>query len=120
MQFSGKRCLAALVLMSAGAAHAESLRDIYELALENDATLKAQQAQYLAALEDEKTARSALLPQVIASYSYEDRETDTDAIGANFGDDGFEIIDVSTNRQTQTDGYLVSLQQALFNLPAWF
>jgi outer membrane protein len=106
--------------MSAGAAHAESLRDIYELALENDATLKAQQAQYLAALEDEKTARSALLPQVIASYSYEDRETDTDAIGANFGDDGFEIIDVSTNRQTQTDGYLVSLQQTLFNLPAWF
>ena len=120
MQFSGKRCLAALVLMSAGAAHAESLRDIYELALENDATLKAQQAQYLAALEDEKTARSALLPQVIASYSYEDRETDTDAIGANFGDNGFEIIDVSTNRQTQTDGYLVSLQQTLFNLPAWF
>ncbi len=52
MQFSGKRCLAALVLVTAGAAQAESLRDIYELALENDATLKAQEARYLASLED--------------------------------------------------------------------
>lgn len=128
MRLSVKRYLAALAVIAAplamvtasGSVQAESLRDIYELALENDATLKAQQARYLASLEDEKSALSALLPQVSASYSYEDRETDTAGIGANFGDDGFIITDTFTNRATETDGYLVSLQQAIFNLPAWF
>ena len=120
MQSFGVRCFAALLLATTVSAHAESLRDIYELALENDALLKAQEARYLAALEDEKSALSALLPQVTASYSYEDRESDTAGIGANFGDDGFEVTDTFTNRQTETDGYLVSLRQALFDLPAWF
>ncbi len=43
---------------------ADSLRDIYELALENDAQLKAEEATYLARRETENLSRSALLPQV--------------------------------------------------------
>ena len=43
---------------------ADSLRDIYELALENDAQIKAEEAVYLARRETENLARSALLPQV--------------------------------------------------------
>ncbi|MFT7288506.1 MAG: outer membrane protein [Halieaceae bacterium] len=125
MQFTGKAFLATLTALSAATlfsagTQAESLRDIYELSLENDATLKAQQARYLAALEDEKVAFSQLLPQVSASYSYEDTDADTNALNAAFSDDGFVIIDTFTNRQTQNNGYRVSLQQAIFDLPAWF
>lgn len=125
MQFPGKRLAATAlitVLTTAGSAQAESLRDIYELALENDATLKAQEAQYLAAIEDEKFARSALLPQVTASASYQDSDTDTSSPGIlGFDPNGAPIIgDTFDNTATDTQGYQVSLQQALFDLPAWF
>ncbi|MEM6775641.1 MAG: TolC family protein, partial [Pseudomonadota bacterium] len=101
---------------------AESLRDIYELALENDATLKAQQAQYLAGLEDEKAALSQLLPQVNAAYSYNDTDTDTISPGIlGFDPDGAPIIgNTFDNTDISVEGYVVSLQQAIFNLPAWF
>ena len=46
MLFPRKVLLASIAALLASGAQAESLRDIYELALENDATLKAQQAQY--------------------------------------------------------------------------
>ena len=54
---------------------ADTLVDIYELALENDAQLKAQVAQYNADIELEKLALAPLLPQARAGYSYSDSET---------------------------------------------
>ena len=45
------------------AAQAETLVDIYDLALENDAQLKAEVAQYNADIELEKLALAPLLPQ---------------------------------------------------------
>jgi outer membrane protein len=122
MRFPGKASLLALALCGAGAAHAESLRDIYELALENDAQLKQEQAQYLAALEDEKAARSALLPQVSAGYSFQNSDTDTTSPGIiGFDNTGTPIIgNTFDNTDVDTDGYQVSLQQAIFDLPAWF
>lgn len=108
-------------LLSLGA-QAESLRDIYELALENDATLKAQQARYLAGLEDEKAALSQLLPQVSAGYTFQNSDTDTTSPGIiGFDDAGRPVIgDTFDNTDIDTDTYRVSLQQAIFNLPAWF
>ncbi|MEO0437040.1 MAG: TolC family outer membrane protein [Pseudomonadota bacterium] len=114
--------LAAALALQTSIATAESLRDIYELALENDATLKAQEAQYLAGLETEKAALSSLLPQVSASYSFENSDTDTTSPGIiNFDSTGNPIIgDTFDNTDIDTDGYLVTLQQAIFDLPAWF
>ena len=68
---------AACLLPLAQLATAESLLDIYELALENDAQLKAQEAQYLANTEQENIARSALLPQVSAGYGVTGNKTET-------------------------------------------
>ena len=99
---------------------AESLRDIYELALENDAQLKAEEAVYLARRETENLGRSALLPQVVTSYSYQNSDTDTDAVSPDFTTPGLPIENTSTNLDIDTDGYSVSLNQALFDLPAWF
>ena len=56
------------------ATQADTLVDIYELALENDAQLKAQIAQYNADIELEKLALAPLLPQAGAGYSFTDSE----------------------------------------------
>ena len=67
----------AVLVFSATVGHAQSLQDIYELALENDAQLKAYAAQFRADREQETLAKSALLPQVGASYDYNETETST-------------------------------------------
>jgi outer membrane protein len=93
--------------------HADTLAEIYESALENDAKLKAAQASYKANIETEKQARSALLPQLNASAGYEDAE----------GDSNTQSILGSSppgDTDSESERYSVSLQQQVFDLPAWF
>ena len=91
-----RRTLTALLTLAflAGSSllQAESLRDIYELALENDAQLKAQQAEYLANKESENLGRAALLPQINSSYSYRSSDTDRDANSLDFSNPANPII----------------------------
>ena len=119
-----KRSVAALLasglLLGSALPQAESLSDIYELALENDAQLKSEQAQYLARTETENLARSALLPQVSTSYSYTDLDADRWSQSRDFNAPDLPVIKTKSNTDTDTDGYRVSLNQAIFNLPAWF
>jgi len=113
--------LSALALsIGAFTVQADSLRDIYALALANDAQLKAEQATYLARRETEVLGRSALLPQIATAYSYTDMDTDTDGKGPIFDADGIRIDDTSSDLDIDTDGYSISLKQTLFDLPAWF
>jgi outer membrane protein len=118
-----KRSRVALIVLalsiSSTASRAESLRDIYELALANDAQLKVEEAQYLGSMESEKLGLSALLPQINASYDYTDTDQDTEAKSVDF-DDGIGTVDTFTNVDVDREGYQVSLNQALFDLPAWF
>jgi len=103
-------------------AHSESLLDIYELALENDAQLKAQEAQYLANLEQENIALSALLPQVRAGYEFSgtDAESTSQQI-LGFDGTGTPVVGEGYNRSdTDTDGWDISLSQTLFDLSAWY
>ncbi|MEH6568250.1 MAG: TolC family outer membrane protein [Halioglobus sp.] len=116
MKSSRVALLALTISLGSTSLCAESLRDIYELALENDAQLKTEQAQYLANLETEKLGLSALLPQVNANYDYTDTDQDTD--GQSFDLTG--PIDASTNLDIDREGYQLSLNQAIFDLPAWF
>jgi outer membrane protein len=120
MKNSRVAILAVTLLLGSQTLQAESLRDIYELALENDAQLKAEQAQYLANLENENLSRSALLPQVSANYDYTDNDEDRE--GESFGVENGVIspINTFTNTDITRDGYQVSLRQALFDLPALF
>jgi outer membrane protein len=112
--------LALALSLSSFSTHAESLRDIYELALENDAQLKAEEATYLANREQEKLGLSGLLPQVGADYSRSGSDTDTDAESFDFGSGSLERIDTTTSNDVITEGVSVSLRQPLFDLPAWF
>jgi outer membrane protein len=76
------------------AVNADTLRDIYDLALKNDAQLKIAEATYKADQETELQARSRLLPQINA--------------------------DASKNVDTTARGWSVTLSQQIFDLPAWF
>ena len=120
MTHSGTALLALTIGMFSFTAQADSLRDIYELALENDAQLKSEEAQYLANLENETLSRSALLPQINANYDYTDSDQDREGESFEVTGGGITAIDTFTNTDVTTDGYQVSLSQALFDLPAWF
>ncbi len=120
MKQTAAALLASILLLGPTFSQAESLRDIYELALENDAQLKAEEAQYLARKETENLTRAALLPQVNTSYSYRDRDTDTEGEARDFTQPGFPVFQALSTTDTTVDGYVLSLNQALFDLPAWF
>jgi len=111
----------ALCSMLSAPTLADTLLDIYELALENDALLKSRVAQYNADIELEKLALAPLLPQARAGYTVTDSETETTSPNL-FVDEGggLNTIDVTSVRDTETDGYDVSLSQTLFDLSAWF
>ena len=119
-----KRTVTALLtsglLLGSSLLHAESLREIYQLALENDAQLKAERAQFLARSETEELSRAPLLPQIGVGYSYEDVDRDTSSISRDFKESDLPLLRNESNTDVHTDGYTVSLNQALFDLPAWF
>jgi len=110
------------LVVSSMSARTETLLDIYELALENDAQLKAQEARYLANIENKNVALSALLPQVRAGYGI----TGTDAESLSRQIVGFTpsaqpIIDDGYNRtDVETEGWDFALAQPLFDLGAWY
>lgn len=99
--------------------HADTLRDIYELAAKNDAKLKAAEATYQANIETEQQAKSRLFPQVSgeASYGKVDREQDSQSLTSISPP---AIGDINTQTDTTNKGWGVSLTQALIDLPAWF
>ncbi|MFK7977156.1 MAG: TolC family outer membrane protein, partial [Halioglobus sp.] len=76
--------------------------------------------------ETEALSRAALLPQITGSYSYSNSDTDSDAFTPDVVTDPVTgipdtvIVPQFTNRDVDTDGYNISLSQALFDLPAWF
>jgi len=93
-------------------ASANSLLEIYDLALKNDAQLKADKAGYEAGKELGNIARAGLLPQVNATYTaYDKNDTDiTDKLNAL----------QSGNTNSKTTGWNVTLNQPLFDLSAWY
>ena len=115
---------AGLLLLSVAVApvSAETLRDIYELALNNDAQLKAQAAQYRADLELENLALAPLLPQASAGVSTGNSDADTvqsrTLYSENLG--GLISLDSNSRSNTDTDSWDVSLSQKLFDLSAWY
>ncbi len=120
MRHYGAALLALTLALTNNALQAESLQDIYELALENDAQLRAEEAQYRANLERENLGLSALLPQVNANYLYQNSDSDTERESIELTEGGLRPVDTFSNVDVDTDGYEVSVGQALFDLPAWF
>lgn len=87
-------CAAIALSLTAFTTSADTLRDIYDLALKNDVQLKVAEATYKADKETEFQTRSRLLPQING--------------------------DASKNVDTTARGWSVTLSQQIFDLPAWF
>jgi outer membrane protein len=102
--------LVSLFSLTPFTASANSLLDVYELALQNDAQLKADKAKYEAGLENRTIARAGLLPQINANaqISKSDIETTNNLTNTSLKDD-------TTNK-----GWEISLSQPLFNMASWY
>lgn len=89
---------------------ADTLTDIYESALQNDPVLRAARASFSADQENRNIARGALLPQLSVSGDFTQTEIND------------ETLDLISSGQIDTDetSYGVSLNQAIFDMPAWY
>ena len=108
-----------LFWLGTGAAQADTLVDIYDMALKNDPVLKAAQASYQAGKEYEVQGRAGLLPQIGAQASYgeqrfEQKTPGTNLLGVPSG------IDNKVDYQQDTEDYSLTLSQKIFDVPAWF
>lgn len=116
MRFS-RLALSLIVAFATPVALANTLSEIYELALQNDPQLRAARAAFLAGQESKNIGRAALLPQISATGEYEELETEgasTTTLNAS--------IKPGRKGHTDTDshGYYLNLSQPIFDLPAWF
>ncbi|WOX04493.1 TolC family outer membrane protein [Microbulbifer pacificus] len=127
-----KSMLAAAVIglstgLAAVQAQADTLWEIYLQALDNDPQLAADRAAYRAGLEAKNLGRSALLPQVNASADVTKTRTNSSSI-TQICPDGTRLCSrddlitgvSSSDSDIDSHGYGARLDQALFDLPAWF
>jgi len=113
--------IAGTTLLMAPIASSESLLDIYEIALDNDAQLRAETAQYRADLELKTLALAPLLPQVNTGVSRSMRDSENTRLSiVDFDNGNVVIADQTTGSRTYTTRYDISLSQTLFDLSAWF
>ena len=109
-----------LMLGLSTAVRAENLRDIYDLAVKNDAKWLVATSKYDADLQTEKLARAHLLPQVNAEGSYSGSHRLQNQSEVISGPTGF-VPTPLRNQQTLRDAtWDVSLSQPLFDVPSWF
>ncbi|MEZ5530380.1 MAG: TolC family outer membrane protein [Porticoccaceae bacterium] len=109
--------LSLIVAFATPVALANTLSEIYELALQNDPQLRAARAAFLAGQEAKNIGRAALLPQISATGEYEELETNgssTTVLNQN------AIFSRRGHTDTDSHGYYLNLSQPIFDLPAWF
>jgi outer membrane protein len=119
---AGKVVVASVMVALCTTAQADTLLDIYQLALRNDPKLQAAEASYQAGTLIKQQAIAQLLPQIDGTYSYS--ETDSNVASARIDD---SIPDSSTNTsefkldtERDTEYFDLSLSQNIFNLAAYF
>ena len=108
-----------LLLTFTQACWSESISSIYDLALKNDPVMKAARANLKVGEETENISKSRLLPSLSSSADYTESERNSSASQVY----SFISADPFLSRSfsdTQTTSYGISLNQAVFDLPAWY
>lgn len=100
-------CAAGLI-GSLNFAQADTLNEIYQLAVENDHQLKADEAAYRSAREAKNIGRANLLPLISANASYSKSDLDVTQSG------------VTGPSEPENTTWGATLTQPLFNMAAWF
>ncbi|WDE09212.1 TolC family outer membrane protein [Thalassomonas viridans] len=93
---------------------AETLVDVYQLALKNDNELKAAHSQYFIDKQSEDVALSRLLPQISLEGTYGHSSSARKADSSN-------PFAIDSNKKTNTDtsGYSISITQPIFDLSSY-
>jgi outer membrane protein len=89
---------------------ANSLLDVYELALKNDAQLKADKARFDADKEYSNLYRAGLLPQVNAGATLSKEDTETTD----------NLSNTTVKNDYDSTGWDISLDQKLFDMSTWY
>jgi len=110
--------LCTVLLVSQGSS-ADSLKDIYELALQSDPTLRAARANFQVGRETKNISRAYLLPVISASadFTQAERDSESSQVYSFISADPFVSKSFS---DTSSTTYSVSLTQAIFDMPAWY
>lgn len=103
------------VLFSVNHALAENLLDIYELALSNDPTLNAAEANFKAGQTIDTQALARLLPQIDANYTRSISDTKSSS-GSLTSPAGNSV----RKEEPDSETYTVTLTQEIFNAAALF
>lgn len=112
---------ALLLLMPLASATADTLSEIYQLALKNDPTFRAANADLLAGEEAISLGRSGILPKITANAEFSDGDGDSSSFRTlNFGGATGTQVGAAGDRDSETEFYSLTLSQPLFDLPAWF
>jgi len=116
------KTLGGLLLTASCAAplQAETLAEIYQLAVNNDAQLRAAHAAFKAGKQAIPRARAGLLPTITGSIELTDGDGDASSFRTlNFPGQTFDA-GAAGDRDNETEFYSLSLTQPLFDMPAWF
>ena len=108
-----KTCVALAVCFAGASASAMNLLEAYQLALDQDATIRASRAALAVGQERVPQAWSQLLPSVQANLGRTRNDLNTTA-------PNFLGQDTTTNSTYQSFGNTVSFRQPLFNLQRYF
>ena len=108
-----KTCLALAVSLAASAASSMTLLEAYQMALEQDSTIRASRAALESGRERLPQARSQLLPSVQANLGRNRNNLDTTS-------PNFLGQETTTNSTYYSYGKTVSLRQPLFNAQRYF
>lgn len=106
--------LALLLVTTVPQVLAETLQEVYELARQNDALLRAQAAQAAAGRETANIYRGALLPQASLNGSRSESETDIN------GGRCIKATGICDNTNTDVESGSLDVSQNLVNLEAWY
>jgi outer membrane protein len=108
-------CLA-LALAAAGSAGAADLMQAYELARQSDPQLAAVESQRLATGEGVAQSRSALLPQISATGTFSDSDSEATRFSSQPDSDGNLVFgENTTDSESRSRGFDISLQQSLYD-----
>ena len=110
------RRLLPVALLLAQAAHADSLLQVYEKALQSDPQVREAEANRLAVLEGKPIARGALLPQVSGRMTLANNAANG-TTSTFFG--GQQLTRVVDSRDTDARNWVLELRQSVFRWDQW-
>lgn len=110
------RRLLPVALLLAQAAHADSLLQIYEKALQSDPQVREAEANRLAVIEGKPIARGALLPQVSGQMTLANNAANG-TTSTFFG--GLQSTRVVDSRDNDAKNWVLQLRQSIFRWDQW-